>query len=173
MEKALNKLELLQAVQSEQALWDELIKEVGSERIARPGVEGHWSVKDIVSHVAYWRSRGIERLEKGLADPDWRQQDDERSDDEINDEAYRADAAKSPGQVLAEWDTTYRRLLAAIEALPGDLSRWHPSPSGDDASWTLPYPLRQQISGGLEHLQEHRDAIRSWLDLQKVQLGNA
>lgn len=173
MEKALNKLELLQVVRSEQARWDELIEEVGSERTGLSGVEGHWSVKDILSHVAYWRRRGIERLEKGLADPGWRQQDDERSDDEINDEAYRADAEKTPEQVLAEWDATYRRLLAAIEALPGDLVRWHPSPSGDDATWTLPYPLWQQISGGLEHLQEHRDAIRTWLDLQKARLEHA
>lgn len=166
MDNALTKTALLDTMNEEWANWERLLKQFGPQDVMQPGVEGYWSLKDVLAHVTYWQHQFADRLEYPLADPDWRSQPDNRSEDEINDEAYRESLPKSPEQIRAEFEASYRRLQAAIEALSGDdLSRRHPNPAADDATWPSKSPLWRQITGSaLEHLQEHREAVQGWLN---------
>src|SRR5579884_1100926 len=45
-------------LKAERARWDALLAQVGADRMEEPGVEGAWSVKEIVAHLT-WYERGV------------------------------------------------------------------------------------------------------------------
>lgn len=48
----MNKPELLSWLQKEIQQWEALLDQIGAERMEQPGVNGDWSMKDMVAHLA-------------------------------------------------------------------------------------------------------------------------
>lgn len=48
----MTKAELLDAMRSGRARWEDLLAEVETGRMDEPGVVGAWSVRDVVAHVS-------------------------------------------------------------------------------------------------------------------------
>ena len=42
---------VLDALRGGRAAWETLLAQIGADRMMQPGVEGDWSVKDIIAHV--------------------------------------------------------------------------------------------------------------------------
>ncbi len=55
----MNKSELIQHLEEENRKYEAFLAQIGPDRMDQPGVAGHWSVKDIVAHVADWRKRTV------------------------------------------------------------------------------------------------------------------
>src|SRR3954470_11358383 len=62
----ISKAELLEKMQDERARWDELLERVGEERMGLPGVDGDWSVKDLIAHVAAYEQWTAEQIKAAL-----------------------------------------------------------------------------------------------------------
>ncbi len=47
----MKKSELLNWLQTEYRQWQVFLDQIGTTRMDQPGVNGHWSMKDIVAHL--------------------------------------------------------------------------------------------------------------------------
>ena len=158
------KADQLAAIRADQQFWRDLAAEVGPDRYADPGPMGEWSFGDMAGHLVGWRNRTIARLEaaaRGETEPapPWPAAMDDAEDDDatINDWIHAQHAGRSPAELVADYDASYDRVAAAIEALP-------------DAALTDPdaFPW---VGGALvdadfgDHLhEEHVPSVRAWLD---------
>src|SRR5438270_13344233 len=68
MDDRMTKNKLLDNIREGRARWDGALAEVGDERMILPGVEGDWSVKDIIAHVNYYELALVRFLEGALRD---------------------------------------------------------------------------------------------------------
>ncbi len=152
--------ELLDRIRSEQRSWRALVDEVGRERMDQPGPMGDWTFKDLVSHLAGWRNRTIARLEaaaRGEPEPPnpWPPELDD--DDSINAWIHERDRNRRLDEVLADYDSSFDRLAAAIAALPEEAVT-----RPDYFPWADGRPLAD--ADFFSHLHdEHEPSIREWL----------
>ena len=58
----MNKSELINELQKEYGQWKALLDQIGPARMDQPGVNGDWSMKDIVAHLTGWQPRGNNQL---------------------------------------------------------------------------------------------------------------
>ena len=83
----MNKSELIDWLQNEYRMWEELLDRIGPVRMEQPGVNGDWSMKDIVAHLTGWNRWLITRLQaaqRGESEPPPLWPGQLQSDDEIN-----------------------------------------------------------------------------------------
>ena len=59
----MNKSELLNSLQEEYQQWQVFLDQIGPARMDRPGVNGDWSMKDIVAHLTGWNRWLVTRLQ--------------------------------------------------------------------------------------------------------------
>ena len=157
--------EQVAAIRADQRLWRDLAAEVGPQRYAEPGPMGDWSFADMAGHLAGWRRRTIERLEAGARGepepiPPWpRELDDDggAGTDGVNDWIREHHAGKTAEELVAEYDGSYDRLIAAIEGIPGDLLT-----DPDAFPWTGGPVVEADFTRHLH--DEHIAAVRAWLD---------
>src|SRR5258708_9355311 len=57
---------LASILQAERTQWNTLLAEVGLERIGVPGVEGEWSVKEVVAHLTWYEQSIVEGAQQAL-----------------------------------------------------------------------------------------------------------
>ncbi|TMC69311.1 MAG: ClbS/DfsB family four-helix bundle protein [Chloroflexi bacterium] len=159
----MRRAELVQQLNSEQAAWEDLLGEIGEDRMEEPGVAGTWSIKDIVAHLTAWRRRTVARLEtvaRGQPEPRTEWPADLHDDDEINAWFHARDRDKSVRETLAESRGVFERLVSAIEKLPED--------SLDDPArfpWMQGAPLTGATFFGHFH-DEHEADMRAYLSRQ-------
>lgn len=147
-------------VRADRQVWRDLVEEVGRDRMLEPGPMGEWTFKDMAAHLAAWRNARIpmvEALGKGepLPAPPWPAELDD--DEPINDWFQARDRDRPLDDVLADYDGTFDRLAAAIEALPESVAHdpdalpWAGGTPAVDIDWT-------------DHLHdEHLPDVRAWL----------
>src|SRR4051812_2703048 len=144
----------------------DFLASIPRERMTEPGATGPWSVKDVIAHLAAWRSRTLARLEAAAAGqseppPPWPPDLHEDPDVELINvwfyEQHRDDPLET---VLAGWDTSFDRLRAALAALP-DAALYDPA----YFPWLDGTPLIEAVPGGcLGHFhEEHEPPLRAWL----------
>jgi hypothetical protein len=149
------------AIRSDRETWRTLVADVGPDRLDEPGPMGEWTFGDMAGHLAGWRNYRAGQFEaaaRGEPDPGppWPAALEE--DDDINAWIHEHDRDRSAEDLVAEYDASFERLAAAIEALPeaavADPNAF-PWMGGDpivDADFT-------------SHLHdEHLPAVRAWLD---------
>jgi len=117
----MKKSELLNELQEEYQQWEALLDQIGLERLEQPGVNGDWSIKDLVAHLAGWQPRLIANLQAAQRDepeplPPWPAH--LQTDDEINAWIYETNRERSVREVLDESHQLFQQLLAVIEGLP-------------------------------------------------------
>ncbi len=117
----MSKAQLLHDLDEENRQWEALLGEFDEKRMDQPGVAGHWSIKDIVAHIASWRRRTVARLQaaaRGEAEPPRMWPANLTTDDEINAWFYDREHDKSVRQTLEESRQVFQQLRAAVAALP-------------------------------------------------------
>jgi hypothetical protein len=156
-------LDLAARVRADRQVWRDLVAEVGRDRMLDPGPMGEWTFKDLAAHLAAWRNIRIPQIEalargEDLPEPEWPAGLDHEDYEAINAWFHDRDRDRSLDDVLADYDGSFERLAAAIEALPEDVAR-DPQAMPDfggtpiiDADFT-------------EHLHvEHLPDVRAWLE---------
>ena len=157
---------LLERLRAGRAEWEALLAAVSAGRMAEPGVEGTWSIKDILAHVTVyeqWTADQLAAAQRGetqmVVRPDIPPGADSYDTDERNAAYYAAHRDLPLAQITAWSRDEYPRLLAAVEALPEDtlITPGRVPLMGGGALWQL-------VAGNTyDHYAAHAAAIRAWL----------
>jgi hypothetical protein len=155
MNGSISKTQLLDMIQSARAQWETLLGSIPEAWMTEPGVEGEWSIKDIVAHIAWGERENLEvaqaRTLSGSAL--WRLPEDER-----NAIVVEQNRSRELQDVLADSRRIFQQYFEAVAALSeedlNDSGRFAGMPDG----WR---PWR--ILFDPEHYQGHASSIRGWL----------
>lgn len=157
MTERMDRSTLLLRMQEAHAELEAALAAVDGARLTEPGVTGDWSVRDLLTHLAFWERRTLRRLDlPAAAQP---QPLDEGAMHRLNAESVAAGRDQTPGEALAAHRQSHAELLAAVSALGedelNDSTRF--GPAGQ--------PVWKYIAGdSYEHYEEHAAEIRAWLD---------
>jgi hypothetical protein len=158
------KRDTIERLRQDQSEWRRLVEEVGRDRMDEPGPMGEWTFRDLVGHLNAWRGRTVQRVEAAVRGEEpppapWPANLDD--DDLINDWIHERDEGRSADELLAEYDRSFDRVAAALDALP-DSTLTDPQAY----AWTEGTALADVQFGS--HLRdEHLPSIRAWLESRR------
>ena len=160
METPTGKQQFLDALKTERSRWEDLLAQVGEDRMERGGVTGEWAVKDIIAHISAWEGRPIAwlnalRSESAPQPPLWPA---DQTEEQINAWIFNANRHRPLAEVLAESRRSFAQVLAGVESAPDEaLSKRY--------AWLNRRTMLDALPGNTyEHYREHGELIRSWLD---------
>lgn len=153
----LSKPELLRRIREERRALEKILARLTHPQMLLPGVDGEWSVKDVLAHLSAWERRMLTwtaSLLRGHSPDAPEPQDVERINAEIQAEVRD----KSLAEVLEEFRESYRAVLALVEGLT-------------EAQLQTEYrdawprgPLWLGVAANTsDHYQQHRQDIEQWL----------
>ena len=151
---------VLGRIADERRHWQDLVAQVGTDRLEEPGPMGEWSFKDLAAHLLGWRERTLARFEaavdgRAVPPPPWPAELED--DDPINEWIHEQHRARPAEDVLRDVDRSYERLAAAVAALPDEkLTDPTAFPTLEGQS-----VVDVDLFGHLH--DEHEPSIREWL----------
>jgi hypothetical protein len=162
MNNHLTTSQLLEVMRTARSNWEALLAEAGEARLTEPGVEGDWSLKDIIAHITYfevWATDNLSAIRRG--DPRPQAEYTGLEIDEENARIYERNRVKSVAEVLSESQASFERSLEAVQRLR-DEDLYDPEYTrASGADWTV-FDL---IEGDtFEHYNDHSTSVRAWLD---------
>ncbi len=159
----LTKSQVLKELEDSRAEWEALLAQVGEDRINIPGVTGEWAVKDVLGHLTAWAARPVAWIEaiRHQTEPapapwsrDW-------TEEQTNDFIYQQAKARSAAELVADWRSTYERVIAGVRALPEAVV------VTEKIEFLGGNTLAKALAGNSwEHAREHAGCVRTWLDKQ-------
>lgn len=158
-----DKAELLAIIQAGYDQFETLLASLTEEQMLIPGVNGSWSVKDNLAHLTAWQDYQAVRQEgivSGIEPPD--PAPGRETEDEINDFYYQRDKDLPLAEVLANFRASYKRIMAATQALSWDALN-APFPWYDNDVPVGGYTLGNTVG----HYELHSELIERWLKSQE------
>ena len=154
--------QLLEVMRTARSNWEALLAEVGEARLTEPGVEGDWSLKDIIAHITYfetWAADNVMAFRRGEPRPQSEYKGLEI--DEENARLYELLRAKPLTQVLQESRISFQRSIDAVQGLR-DEDLYDPEfTRASGADWAV-FDLVEGDTFG--HYNDHSTSVRAWLD---------
>jgi len=157
----ITKRTLLEFIRNEHRLLELTLARLTHTQMLVPGVEGEWSVKDILAHISTWERRMISWTGSLLhgevpAIPlPW-------DVDRMNTETYAQFRDKPLADVLEEFRQSYWDSLALVESLVEERLQ---------TNYVDTWPMGRLWTGIAAnmnwHYKEHREHIQSWFTTRK------
>jgi hypothetical protein len=138
---------LLQDMQAARLAFRSLLDRIPLGRWEQLGVEGTWSLKDIIGHLATWDEESMNRVRKILSGGAI------SSDPDFNERKARELRRLSVQQVRDLFSKNYLVGVSYLRALSED-------------EVIRPDVLKQVRGCIVDHYKEHRAAIEAWLEKQ-------
>ena len=162
----MDRIKLLNMIRTERARWETLLAEMGEAQMTQGGVEGEWSVKDIVAHVTAYERWVVARLQSALRGERLRLEIDQLDLNQRNARIFEENRKRPLHDVLAESRQVFQQLLNLVQALSDeDLIDPHRLEPFFDPLWTDGLPVWKCIAvDSYEHYRQHIPSIRTWLD---------
>ena len=154
----MNKEEVITRVKTERIRWSDIVAQVDDGMMLEPGVEGHWSVKDILAHVVWYEREmvGMLRARALVGSALWALPLDDR-----NAGVYEETKNMTLEEVRAESERVLPQLLEQLEALPEDAYGDASCFPGMPAEWE-PWFI---IAGStFNHYLDHTESIKKMLE---------
>ncbi len=123
--------------------WLLVIEGLPEDRVDEPGVCGHWSVKDLVPHMALWDLQAIEDIDRHLAGLPGSRNDWQR----MNDDWARISRPGIYRLQLVDMHDAHRRMILAVRDLAVRDEEMDPEMIAVD-TW--------------DHYPEHTVQVRAW-----------
>ncbi len=162
----MSKRELLEEVRASRAELLAALEGLSDDVLMRPGVEGIWSIKDILAHLVAWEAELVTALSRRLS-PRYKDAPEIlniEDIDEWNAEQYHLNARKPVSIIMADFHGVHKHLLGAIEKLDEKLL--------DDPlrfEWMEGEPLAYLVlESAVWHEREHAQTIREWRAAQAL-----
>jgi hypothetical protein len=162
MSTQLTVAQLLEVMRAARSNWEALLAEAGEARLTEPGVEGDWSLKDIIAHITYfetWATNCLIAIRRGepLPQPEYKG----LSIDEENALIYERQRSLPLADVLRGSQISFQRSLESVQGLHDKDLYDMEFTRASGADWTI-FDL---IEGDtFEHYNVHRASVRAWLD---------
>ncbi len=151
MNASSRKAEILEQIRTTHHELEDVLARVEPARMTEPGVNGEWSVKDVLAHIAWWEQHLLRRLRTGHDDLDEEGVDGRETTDRANAEIFAANRERPLAEVHAEYDASYREVLATIEGMSED------ELASDEAYDAIGWDT-------FRHYPEHTAMLGKWLD---------
>ena len=144
--------------------WDDLIAQIDEQWMLEPGVEGIWSVKDIIAHILWNELEMVPLIQtRSLVGSDlWELPQDER-----NEAVYQLYRDTPLSDILSQEREAYAQLLQEARLLSDDeLNDPHRFKDMPDSEGWIPWRI---IAGcSFRHYPDHMDSIKRWLNRNSV-----
>jgi hypothetical protein len=158
----ISKEEMLSAIRAERKSLEGTLAQLSPGQMLQPGVEGVWSVKDILAHIVAWEQRMIRWVREAVRGevpqmlPPGMTWDDI---DEWNEQIYEENRDLALEEVLAALQRSHQEALDVVESTTEeDLV----DPTRFD--WREGRPLWPIVAANTWwHYKEHNESIRAWL----------
>lgn len=160
-DEKMDKDTLLQMINAARFRFDMLLTVFTNEQMTQPGVEGDWSIKDIIAHVTWSERETVYMLREhsiaeGVGSDLWNLPQDER-----NRAVYEENRDRSLADVLEESRQVFADLIEVLEEQTEedltDSVRYKDMP-GEWLPWRV-------IAGNTYlHYHDHAEAIGIWFD---------
>jgi hypothetical protein len=166
----MKKSELLHWLQEQYQKWEALLDEIGPARMDEPGVNGDWSMKDIVTHLTGWNRWLVIRLQaaqRGESEPPPPWPAHLQAEDDINAWIYESNRERSLREVLEDTQQVHQHLVTVLEELPDDVRIEKIEPA-----YYLVWVNDQRfpISEFFDHFRDdHEPDVRAWLAQEEKQ----
>jgi hypothetical protein len=172
MERQMNKAELLNAMQSARAQWEDALALVGEDRMTLAVLHGNWTVKDTVGHVAYyerWLQNWLEQAARGQITIATHR--DLLNVDQRNALVWAENKSRSLRAILDESRVVFDRLFQLVKILrESDLIDPYAFARYVTPLWGKTMPLWECIAeNSYDHYREHTTNIYRWLDAERIQ----
>jgi uncharacterized damage-inducible protein DinB len=158
----MDKTELLHSLQADYREWEALLEQIGPELMEQPGVAAHWSMKDMVAHLAgpwqKWMNTRLQAAQRGEPDPSPPWPANLKGDDEINAWIEETNRNRPAREVLDEAQQLFQEYFAIIESLPDDVMI--------APQWRLVWLGDQRFPAGefFDHYyDDHQPDVLAWL----------
>jgi hypothetical protein len=163
MKQKITKKELIEELRAERARLEALLGDLTNEQMEIPGVQGEWSVKDIIAHITVWEHRGIDWLravangkEPQVPEPGYTQRDQKA----LNLQTYQENRERPLQEILNEFKRSFPILMKEVEDIAEEqLDRTF------QGEWT-----RDQLITGWHiaawrfwHYRSHREHVEQWM----------
>jgi hypothetical protein len=150
-------------LRDERAAWDALLARVRPERMDIPGVEGTWTVKDLVAHLTWYEQAVVEGAQQVLTTGTFaRRRPEGVGLDDLNVQIADESRTRSVDAILAEARDVFHQMVTLVEASPQKiLNDPHLLGLPDDV-----VPWMAVANNSYAHYREHEPALRAWIALQ-------
>jgi hypothetical protein len=162
----MEKSELLVVLQEENQQWEALLDEIGSPNMEKAGVNGAWSFKDLVAHLAGWHKWLVMRMQaasRGESQPLPPWPANLEKDDDINAWLFDTNHERPLREVVEDSRQVFAQLLAVIASLPEDVRIDKVEPR-----YYLVWIGGQRFEAGefFDHfIDDHEPDVRAWMEL--------
>lgn len=160
MDDFVGKVELLHRLYNGYKKFNTSIKGLSHEQMEIPGVNGKWSIKDVISHFIAHEQFALSELRFALIGKQY--YPEETNINRFNELAVAERRQHSVEQVLQSWDDSFREVIAIVKELPDTAF----DPLGDFTGI-----LGDTVDGALGnntygHYEEHLLTISPWIQKQ-------
>ncbi|HEX7102258.1 MAG TPA: DinB family protein [Nitrolancea sp.] len=146
----MNREQLLNRIDKTWTAFTESFAGLTDEEMQEPGVEGDWSVRDLMTHVSIWEDETLKYLPliaEGGRPPRYAAQG---GIDAFNARAVGARRGLTSTEVRQQLDETHRRLIAYVQSVP-------------EEQFATETRFRHRLRvDTYSHYPEHTAAIRHW-----------
>ena len=158
----MDKVTLLDNISAGHEMLAKVLSPLNEVQMTAPGVNGEWSIKDVLIHLVAWQHRLLAQMQAATRgdEPAISALDISGEEmDRLNEQFYQENKTRPVNEVLSDFQSTHSQMLAAVQAMTGeDLTDPH------RFAWTDGKPLWQFVaSETYEHGLEHIGAMRRWL----------
>lgn len=166
----MKKSELLNWLLEEHQQWEGFLTQIGPARMEQPGVNGDWSMKDLVAHLTIWNRFLVSRLnaaEHNEPEPPPPWPNHLQTEDEINAWIYESNQGRPVREILDGSQQVFQQLLSVIEGLSDD--------TRIERMWHLVWFDDKYYPAGefYDHFHDDHEAdVRAWLARVENDSGN-
>jgi uncharacterized protein (TIGR03083 family) len=111
------KTEILEQISATHLLLEAHLSALSDAQMLQPGVNGQWTVKDVLAHITWWEQHLLHRLKTGQDNLFREEISVQAATDRANDSIYVANRSRSLAEILDEFHASYQQVLTALEAL--------------------------------------------------------
>lgn len=166
MKESITKSEILKNIQSERVLLEKIIAELSPAKMLEPNLDGNWSVKDVLAHIAEWETLMAQWTKESLRGetPNRPGPGSNWDDlDQFNESLYEKNKDCILEDVLQEFHSSYQSMFELIVSV-GDEDLVNPH----QFEWREGVPLWHMVAGNTWwHYKEHRESIEQLLAAEK------
>lgn len=153
----MNKTTFIGLLEQARSEWEDALKQLNEQRMLQPGIEGSWSVKDLIAHVSWYEGEMVPViLQHVFTGSDWWAM----PTDERNELIYQQNKERPLQEVVQDGRRSSANLLQAVQSLSdedlNDANHFRDMPE----DWI---PWHIFAGNSYEHYQDHLPALRAWI----------
>src|SRR6266487_483762 len=161
MAEQMDKAKILDEMRTKYAALEDILAPLEEPQMTKEGVNGDWSIKDVLAHITAWHLRLLDRMYAATRneEPTLSGVVTDEEVNRLNEQFYKENKSRPLNDVLIDFRTTYPQIVDVVQAMnEEDLIGPH------RFAWMRGNPLCYLVAGDTyEHYEEHSQAIQEWL----------